>query len=285
MINPQKSVVCICPKCNTKKAIAVPIDIMNKEKLTTIYLPKKLICEHSFEAHIDINFVVRGYTAVDFEFTVPQPTDELDQVVGKIDLEKIKQSVKISTIATVLYGAFRGKKVLIIIDYYMKEIKEQILQYFSYVFTDSFNFYINLMTREEYDQEKNSYKDYIIVERNKIIRPKKFKESSIRSEKKIVQKFFIHEDLKDFIIASRNEIKKIYTFCEAIKELEDQKGEKAHFTTQEIKDHLVNKYQVKLKVADIWHLIAILKNYFSVELYIREDAQISLDSRGFGGML
>ncbi len=282
MINPQKSVVCICPKCNTKKAIAVPIDIMNKEKLTTIYLPKKLICEHSFEAHIDTNFVVRGYTAVDFEFAIPQPTDELDQAVGGIDLEKIKQSVKLSTIATVLYGAFRGEKVLIIIDYYMKEIKEQILQYFSYVFTNSFNFYINLMTKEEFEQEKNSYKDYIIVERNKIIRPKKFKESSLRNEKKIVQKFFIHEDLKDFIITSRNEIKKIYSFSISIKELNEEKGKKDHFTTQDIKDHLFDKYQVKLKVAEIWHLIAILKSYFSVEIYIREDAQINLDSRAFG---
>ncbi len=285
MINPQKSVVCVCPKCNTKKAVYVPIDIMNKEKLTTIHIPKKLICEHAFEAHIDTNFIVRGYTAVDFEFSIPQPTDELNQLIDEIDVEKIKQNISIVTIATVLYGSFRGEKILIIIDYYLKDLKEHILKYFSYIFKESFNFYIKLMTREEYEQEKNSYKDYIIVERNKIIRPKKFKESSIINEKKIVQKFFIHEDFKSFLATSRNEIKKIYTLSDSIKELNDQKGEKDYFTTQEIKDHLFNKYHVKLKAAEIWHLIKILSSYFSTQIYIREDFTISLDSKLFGGML
>jgi hypothetical protein len=36
--------------------------------LTTISLPKGLVCDHHFQAFVDKNFVVRGYQKVDFEF-------------------------------------------------------------------------------------------------------------------------------------------------------------------------------------------------------------------------
>ncbi len=46
-----------------------PRSVINRAKqLTTISLPKGLVCDHHFQAFIDKNFVVRGYQKVDFEF-------------------------------------------------------------------------------------------------------------------------------------------------------------------------------------------------------------------------
>ncbi len=46
-----------------------PKSVINKARhLTTISLPKGLICDHHFQAFIDKNFAVRGYQKVYFEF-------------------------------------------------------------------------------------------------------------------------------------------------------------------------------------------------------------------------
>ena len=48
----------------------VPRKIINETKqLTTVSIPSELVCEHSFQAFIDKNFIVRGYQQVDFEFS------------------------------------------------------------------------------------------------------------------------------------------------------------------------------------------------------------------------
>lgn len=60
----------MCPKCQTKKIINVPIKIINQSKqLTTVSVPLGLICNHSFQAFIDKNFKIRAYQKVDFELS------------------------------------------------------------------------------------------------------------------------------------------------------------------------------------------------------------------------
>ncbi|MBY8992831.1 MAG: hypothetical protein KGD58_18955, partial [Candidatus Lokiarchaeota archaeon] len=58
-----------CPVCKTSKVMKFPKSVINKARhLTTISLPKGLICDHHFQAFLDKNFAVRGYQKVDFEF-------------------------------------------------------------------------------------------------------------------------------------------------------------------------------------------------------------------------
>ena len=216
-INPQKKITCVCPECNTIKEISIPIAVIKEEKLSHISIPRFLICEHTFQAFVDPNFKIRGYSRVDFEFTVPQPKDELKSVSNEINFVKFKQSISILSLSTIFYGCFRDRGLVLIIDYYLKELKPDILKFFTYVFKDSFDFDIKIMTLEEYKQNKKNYKNYIILERSKIIRPKNLNLYEVKSERKIVQKFFVHESPEAFLETSRNEIKKIYNFSESIK--------------------------------------------------------------------
>ncbi|MFX1443989.1 MAG: hypothetical protein ACFFHV_11285 [Promethearchaeota archaeon] len=63
-------VVIECPLCHTKKKLKIPLKIINQSKqLTTISVPKGLVCDHNFQAFIDKNFIVRGYQKVDFELS------------------------------------------------------------------------------------------------------------------------------------------------------------------------------------------------------------------------
>ena len=58
-----------CPVCKVKKEVKFPKSVINEARqLTTISLPKGLLCDHHFQAFVDKNFIVRGYQKVDFEF-------------------------------------------------------------------------------------------------------------------------------------------------------------------------------------------------------------------------
>ncbi len=60
----------VCPVCSTSKMLKVPIKVIKQSKqLTTISIPSKLCCDHSFQSFVDKNYKVRGYQKVDFEIT------------------------------------------------------------------------------------------------------------------------------------------------------------------------------------------------------------------------
>ena len=68
-LNEYSNVKITCPVCKVHKELKFPKSVINKARqLTTISLPKGLICDHHFQAFVDKNFVVRGYQKVDFEF-------------------------------------------------------------------------------------------------------------------------------------------------------------------------------------------------------------------------
>ena len=68
-----------CPQCSTDKKLMIPKKIIDKSKqLTTISIPSKLCCEHSFQAFVDKNFIVRGYQKVDFEFSHMEFYESID---------------------------------------------------------------------------------------------------------------------------------------------------------------------------------------------------------------
>ncbi|MEJ2295484.1 MAG: hypothetical protein P8Y23_12050 [Candidatus Lokiarchaeota archaeon] len=76
-----------CPVCKKEKILKFPKTVINQAKqLTTISLPKGLVCDHHFQAFVDKNFMVRGYQKVDFEFAYdvlkknnPEVLEDLEQ--------------------------------------------------------------------------------------------------------------------------------------------------------------------------------------------------------------
>ena len=63
-----KNIDIICPVCKSRKDIKVPETVINQNsQLTTISIPKNLICNHHFQAFVDKQFKVRGYQKTDFE--------------------------------------------------------------------------------------------------------------------------------------------------------------------------------------------------------------------------
>ena len=66
--NEYQKVKVTCPVCKIKKELKIPKSIINQSRqLTTVSIPKGLVCTHHFQAFIDKNFAIRGYQKVDFE--------------------------------------------------------------------------------------------------------------------------------------------------------------------------------------------------------------------------
>ena len=68
-LNEYSKVKITCPVCKVNKELMFPKSVIKEARqLTTISLPKGLLCDHHFQAFVDKNFIVRGYQKVDFEF-------------------------------------------------------------------------------------------------------------------------------------------------------------------------------------------------------------------------
>lgn len=81
-----QDILVICPTCKIKKELNIPSKIINQaQHLTTISIPSGVICEHSFQAFVDKNFIVRGYQKVDFEFSHMEFFERSDGVVAEPD--------------------------------------------------------------------------------------------------------------------------------------------------------------------------------------------------------
>ncbi|MFX1376234.1 MAG: hypothetical protein ACFFA0_10500 [Promethearchaeota archaeon] len=88
-----KDILIRCPSCKASQKLRIPVKIINQSKqLTTISIPSGLNCEHSFQAFVDKNFIVRGYQTVDFEFShlelYESSADVLDSKIDKIEENK-----------------------------------------------------------------------------------------------------------------------------------------------------------------------------------------------------
>ena len=78
----------ICPVCKSKKELIFPRSIVDKQKnLTTISIPRNIVCEHPFQAFLDRNFKIRGYQKVDFEFGDKQNQTFLSTIDSKGTIE------------------------------------------------------------------------------------------------------------------------------------------------------------------------------------------------------
>ena len=88
-----REVPMVCPECKKAEKLQIPQQIINQSKqLTTVSIPRGIVCEHSFQAFIDKNFKVRGYQKVDFELSKMEYFG--DSVPGTLDESPEQKSLQ-----------------------------------------------------------------------------------------------------------------------------------------------------------------------------------------------
>ncbi|MFW9829018.1 MAG: hypothetical protein ACFFEY_15680 [Candidatus Thorarchaeota archaeon] len=77
-----------CPECETEKNLKIPVEIINQgHKITTLSVPKGMVCEHKFQVLFDKSFNVKRYQLLDYD--VPHLEYSKSQIVE--DSENITQ--------------------------------------------------------------------------------------------------------------------------------------------------------------------------------------------------
>ncbi|MFX0039974.1 MAG: hypothetical protein ACFFAB_11610 [Candidatus Heimdallarchaeota archaeon] len=76
-----KNIQIKCPKCETLRSLKIPIKIISQtQNLTTISIPKGMICGHSFQILIDKYFAIKRYHVVDHDFHKLEYYQNIDEV-------------------------------------------------------------------------------------------------------------------------------------------------------------------------------------------------------------
>ncbi len=66
---PFKYIKIKCPECETQKNLKIPVEIINQRlQITTLSIPKGVVCDHKFQVFFDKSLTVKRYQVIDFDF-------------------------------------------------------------------------------------------------------------------------------------------------------------------------------------------------------------------------
>ncbi len=270
----------ICPKCKTSKDFSFSKSIINADDfLTTVFFTKGNICEHQFNAYLDIHGNVRGYQLINFVVPVfAEESSELKPLFNReikpksINFEIIEMNFTMNFLKYIFRIIFFRKKAIILEndDFSINNLTNLL----NYLTEDSFNYDILFYSKEKYETVKKSYKDYVVVEKDKIVnnppkflskRRKKMK-NELKIEEYLINKFIVLKSYEFFLQILRKEIHRIYSLSSIIanyaKEIKDQKK----LNISKIKEVLKAKDKTNEYNPYIDYLIEIARNYFGAKL-------------------
>ena len=261
-----------CPACKKVGAIEVEENIVKSSPrgVTAVNVAEYLICEHSFIAYIDKNFVVRDCFISDFTVQLPQikikmpEISTIDSIAEEIDIYLITINLSIKTISYLLEGCFNRKNIIFIND--LDILTPHLKKFLEFTFSDTFNIYFNILSSQDYKKSKKDYKNHLILSNTKIINDKDnlLKEKSIKIESAIIQKFLGEYNLEAGLIILRNEIFKAYKFSN---ELIQESGKTGKDLNQKLMvDYITENYNFKMSKGYINFLTQIIQNYFGKEV-------------------
>ncbi|MFX0023723.1 MAG: hypothetical protein ACFE9S_15455 [Candidatus Hermodarchaeota archaeon] len=283
-----------CPSCKSKGSLEVSDEhIKSAEGGLLAVNITKFVCEHSFIAYIDQNFIVRDYFIADFQINIPDLPQEKqikdarlpDRNVLNLDL--IKLNLTLTLISNVLRAIFCGKKTVLI--EHQPFLNDHIRNFFKYITKNSFDFKLDIVSKEEYKKIKKTYKDWIILQGNQIIKDPYniIEEKKIKVERQVVNQFLSEFDLGYSYITLINEINKAYTYSKAIVDftnaqgqiIQKRKSESSLITSildevisrdkyihNTISEYLSKEFKIKIDKTYLNFLMDIITNYFNINI-------------------
>ncbi|MFW9971650.1 MAG: hypothetical protein ACFFDF_15750 [Candidatus Odinarchaeota archaeon] len=283
-----------CPSCKTKGSLEVSDELIKSAVggLLAVNVTN-YICQHSFIAYIDKNYIVRDYFIADFQIDIPDmPKEEIikdiklpDKAVLNLDL--IKLNLTLTLISNILRAIFCRKKILLIFN--EPFLHNHIRNFFNYITKNSFDFELQIVSEEEFKKNKKSLKDWLVLKENKVVKDPHniIEEKKIKLERQIVNQFLSEFDLGYSYIALINQINKAYVYSKAIVDFantQDQKKQQKKpdssiivsildevvsqdkYIHNAISEYLAKNFNIKIDKTYLNFLIDIVSNYFNINL-------------------
>ncbi len=263
-----------CPACNKKGYMEVDGVILERKMergIMTINLGKDQICEHTFVAYIDNNLQVRDCFITDFQIEIPELAPSEIVLETKIpsseelNVDLIKMNFYPLTLTFIIRGGFLNKKILVLSE---DEFLNNFLKnFFEFIYKNSFNLDIIILSMEKYKKNKKNYEDFLIIKDKKIIRDKDkiLDVKKLKIESLIIQRFYSEYIANSSLLFLKNEIYKTYLLSKSIVDfIKEFKGEE--LLSKNILDNLEKVHNVKIQIPYLDFLLEIVKNYFKVEV-------------------
>jgi len=262
-----------CPYCSSKGYISVSEDKLSNAKKGLLTINVSSVCVHTFFVYVDKNLKILDYFKADFQLENPKKNEEIkNKEFSKKDLlefDLIKENINSLLLSYAIKSILLKKKVLIIIR--KSYFKELILNFFHYLTQDAFNIDISLLSKEQYTNEKEKYKNYMVLEQREILNnvDNLIDPNDLTIEKQIVRDFLFESNLIESLNNFKSEILQFYNLSKSITEFINQNNERNEITSQMVLQHL-KKITKKEVSNDSFHLLLeIVQNYFGVDLIFK----------------
>ena len=272
MIESSKKIVSVhCPVCSKKGKIKIDELIIEQSPsgIMTVNVAQKSICNHSFIAYIDRNLSIRDCFACDFTITLPEiEIGDLSKSTGDVDfdIDIIKFNLIPSLLTNVLKGIIHGKQIVILdeIDY----MNQKFIDFFNYIFEESFNHDIRFLRSSDYKKSKREYKKHLVLKGSEVLNNinKIHDSKKIKVENSIIQSFFSERDSVSGLIILKNEIMKLYRLSQDMIDYYNSLEKSEAFTSKRAIDYLNKKYSSKISFPYLTLLEEIISNYFKINL-------------------
>jgi len=269
----------ICPICKKKGYIEVSKESMKdfSRGILAINIAEKTICKDSFVAYVDKNLNIRDYFIVDFQLELPEAIYEKEEkydqekkflIEKDLDLDLIKINLSAILLANTLKVIFLGKKFILILEDQQQFLHEHLNNFYEYITQNSFKLELKIISKKEYDENKNNYKDYLVFDSkdiindvNKVLNPKK-----IAVERRIIQKFLAETDQNLSLLIIKNDIQKAFELSKFIVDYLNKIDSKKKIDVTEIHKDLQENFHVNISSIYLIFLLEIVENYYKVEI-------------------
>ena len=266
-----------CPTCSKKGEIDLSEDLIEKSSRGIIAINMGAqICSHSFVAYIDRNLHVRDCFVTDFQIELPEmETDKLHEgeVPGTdvIDADLIKMDISALNLTYIIHCALINKKILLIID--EEFLHSHLVNLFHFTFNDSYDVDISIKESKEFGENKNLYKDFIILSKAKIIRDKAkvIKPKKIKIERVIVKNFLAEPEAKLSLLFLRNEIRKTFKISEEIISLIEEYDDEEKLGKKKLMDMLMKRTNIKITFDYLNFILDIIEGHFNIDVAVISD--------------
>ena len=261
-----------CPSCASIGFIEVSEGDVEKAKrgVFAVNVSEGFICEHSFVAYIDRNFIVRDTFITDFQLELPDiiPKKSIDPKdsaqLDSINVSLIKLNLSASLIAYIIRAILHKKKIVLISD--QQFMFDDVRRFFDYITINSYETELVIISEDQYNNE--SYNDYIVFNRKHIIKDDDgiIDVKKIGVERTLVQKFLEEYEPIPSLLYLQNGLQKTYELSESIVDIvKGLKKKEKVYSTKLIED-LSRIHNIKIQLSYLDFLFEIVENYFKVEV-------------------
>ena len=262
-----------CPTCNQMGYIEINDNDLepNIRGIMGINVLASVICEHAFVVYIDNNHEIRDCFSTDFTIHLPElelsEGDEGNELINleSINVDLITTNILGLTIVNILHACFLKRKLLFLSD--DEELNIHLNNFVNFCFQDTFDIFFEAKQRWEYGREEKKYKEYIIIENERVIKDRKniLNPKNLKIERVMVQTFLAEPEQKTSLILLKNEIKKAFHLGKHTQKFFISKGG-LESRPKDLMKYLDKKSTISINRYYLKFIIQILLYYFDINL-------------------